>query len=234
MFKRLTTGVAASILCSGSALAASASNNLTNIVTIQDACDIVAIGIDFGITTAPVPAGGVQGAVVTNTGGATAGNAATGHPDFNKDGAADTNPDDNLTLAIPVTGVNALLDPVLATIVENLPGVYVACTLTPTEITVASVDDATTEIILPTTLPPPAAPVFTSKMKGVGGGAVTANTVDYTMTFAGAAVAPPGGLPLPIPFFLAAYTAVGAIPETQSGTIVPGFYTDVVKATVEY
>ena len=221
---------AGAMLATFSLHAETETNTMTNIVTVADACDIVAIGVDFGITAAPIPLTGIL-SIATNT---ATGNALTGnatHPDAASDGGAGN--DDQLSLATPIGALNGLIGTVLSTVVNALPGVYVACTVNPTLITLTSSAPGSIPFELPISLGDAPIGTFAGKMAGVGNGASGANTVDYTLTFLGAPVstAIEG---FPVALFIGAYTATGLVPATQTGTVVPGSYTDVATAQVDF
>ncbi len=237
---RLMTALAAATLCAGSAQAATQTNVMNNIVTLADACDIVAIGIDFGVKSAPIPAAGYAAQVATNT---ATGNAVTGntaHPKAALDSATTgdgTTGNNSLALLTGVSALDGAVSTVLSTVIGALPGVYVACTTAPTSITLVSTAAGATSYNFPTTLGGVPAGTFTGKMAGVGQGATGSNTVDYSITFAGTPVSTtiPGGAALGLPsLFIAPFTALGAIPGTQTGTVVPGQYWDGAIATVNF
>lgn len=211
--------------------AGSQTNTMTNIVTFADACDIAAIGIDFGVNPLAIPAGGITSVNAnTSTGNAVTGN--TDHPNAAADGGAAN--DDTLSLTTGVAAVDTAISTALSTVIGNLPGVYVACTATPTAITVTSSAAGSTPYSLPVTVGGVPAGNFAGKMAGVGGGAGAANTVDYTITFTGTpATSDPAGLGI-VTLFIAAYTASGTIPQAQTGTVVSGFYADAAVAQVDF
>lgn len=242
---KLTTLSAAALtlfaaFASTTAQAGSQTNLMNNIVTLADACDIVAIGIDFGVKSAPIPASGYSAQTLTNT---TTGNALTGNGSHVK-AAADsatsgdgTTGNNALSLSTGVSALDPLVSTVLSTVIGALPGVYLACTTTPTSITLVSSAAAAVPYAFPTSLGGLPSGTFTGKMAGVANGATAANTVDYSITFAGTPVstAIPGGAALGLPtIFIAPFLAVGAIPGTQTGTVVPGQYWDGAVATVNY
>jgi len=238
--RRLTALAAASALFAGAAQAGSATNVMNNIVTLADACDIVAIGIDFGVKSAPIPAAGYAAQVTTNT---STGNAVTGntaHPNAAADSATTgdgTTGNNSLGLVTGVSALDGAVSTVLSTVIGALPGVYVACTATPTSITLVSAASGATLYNFPVTLGGTPSGTFTGKMAGVGQGATASNTVDYSITFAGTPVSTtvPGGAALGLPsLFIAPFTAIGAIPGTQTGTVVPGQYWDGAIATVNF
>ena len=214
--------------------AATATNTMTNIVTLADACDIVAIGLDFGISSAPIPASGIIATALQPN--STVGNLVTGnasHPDAGADGGAGN--DDELALVTPIGALNGVLTAALTLVVGNVPGVHVACTTTPTSISVTSSGAGATPYQLPTALLGVPAGNFVGRMAGVGGGASAANTVDYNLTFLGTPVNVNTGITGLPALFLGEFAVVlGTIPGTQSGTVVPGFYTDAALAVVEF
>lgn len=231
---------AATALTSVNAYAGSQTNVMNNIVTLADACDIVAIGIDFGVKSAPIPAAGYSAQVTTNT---TSGNAVTGntpHPKAAADSANSgdgTSGNNSLELLSGISALDGAVSTVLSTVIGALPGVYVACTTTPTSITLVSTAAGATTYSFPTTLGGVPSGSFTGKMAGVGQGATGSNTVDYSITFAGTPVSTtiPGGSTLGLPsLFIAPFTAIGTIPGTQTGTVVPGQYWDGAIATVNF
>jgi len=231
---------AAAALSVGTAQAGSSTNVMNNIVTLADACDIVAIGIDFGVKSAPIPAAGYSAVVTTNT---TTGNTTTGntaHPNAAADSAASgdgTSGNNALSLSTGVTALDGVVSTVLSTVIGALPGVYVACTATPTSITLVSSASGASVYNFPVALGGTPSGTFSGKMAGVGNGATASNTVDYSITFAGtpASTAITGGAALGLPnIFVAPFTAIGAIPGTQTGTVVPGQYWDGATATVNF
>lgn len=232
-------GIAAATLlgAAGAANAASVTNDMTNIVTIIDSCDIVAIGVDFGIRSGSITSDVIASlAVGSNT---TTGNTATGnsaHPDAGKDGGA-TN-DDELTLS---TGVG-VVDGVIATALTNViaaatgPGVYAACTTTPTKLTVASAANGKAPADLPVAAGVVNVDTFNSDLAGVSGPADTDNgTIDYKLAFAGVVASVPGGVPGVPAIYTGLYTAIGTIPAATNTDLKPtGHYTDVATATLEF
>lgn len=221
----------AAAVASGAALAGSATNTMTSIATVTDACDIVAIGLDFGITSLPLPATGV----ISATPNTSAGNAVSGnslHPNAARDGGAGN--DDQLTLSTPDATTTGLIATVLGTISTAASGVFVACTTTPTSISVTSGAAGATPYSLPTAIGGSPSGTFAGKMGGVGGGAGGTNTLNYAITFVGTPVSTAivGGLPVTL--FTAAFLATGTVPATQTGTVVPGYYADVATAQVNF
>ncbi len=240
--RRLIVSLAAAtaVLGTGAANAGSLTNIMNNIVTLADACDIVAIGIDFGVKSAPIPAAGYSGVVTTNT---TSGNAVTGntpHPYAGADSATSgdgTSGNNTLSLSTGVGALDAPVSTLLSTVIGALPGVYVACTATPTSITLVSSSSGATAYNFPTAVGGTPSGTFTGKMKGVGNGASASNTIDYSITFAGtpANTTVPGGAALGLPsLFIAPFTAIGAMSGTQTGSVVPGQYWDGATATVNF
>lgn len=217
-------------LC-GLAHAGSQTNTMTNIVTLADACDIVAVGVDFGIQAASIPAAGITSATPnTAAGNLISGN--TGHPNAAVDGGVGN--DDTLSLTTGIGVLDTAITTVLSTVVQALPGVYVACTTAPTAITLTSSASGATTYNLPTALASSPSGTFSGTLAGVGGGATAANTIDYSMSFIGTPVnTDPGGLGL-VTLFVGGFTATGTISGSQSGTIVPGFYADAAVAQVDF
>jgi len=137
-------------------------NTMTNIVQVQGNCDIVAVGVDFGVINSPTV---LAGPVVTaNT---ATGNGATGtthnmkgydgtggsNPDVlarnpegtNDDGTSRRTGDDTLALkgsifTVPVVGaaVSSTLSSVVSQLPDAVPGVYVSCSTAPDRIYVTS------------------------------------------------------------------------------------------------
>ncbi len=232
-------------LGAGPAQAATVTNSMTNIVTVADACDVVAIGMDFGVMTPGgqtlLPAVALlQGNTDTN---ATAPNADTGHPDAGADGSGGTDPDstgstndDDLTIntGLPLIqgAVNTLLTNILATALGSgaLPGIVVACTVAPTDVTLTSEGGQSVSLDeLATT-------TFSGTMSGVGGGAGVANELDYELQLLGAVPDVSAITGTIAGFTIFAYTVTtGSILADQTGNdVVPGFYTDAAIATVEF
>lgn len=142
--KALTTLTAASLLAAttGGVHAQTVSDTMTNIATVADACDVVAVGVDFGIVPLPIPPTGVPGVLPNVAAG------VTGHPNAGADGA------DSLSLlgiAVPFT---------------SAPGVYVACTMAPISIGMSGANGGS--LPLPVALGPATGP-FSGKMAGTGG-----------------------------------------------------------------
>ncbi|HUS23757.1 MAG TPA: hypothetical protein VM369_02325 [Candidatus Binatia bacterium] len=226
-----TAAAAAAALVAAGAQAGSQSNTMTNIATVADACDIVAVGVDFGITTVPLPATGII-AVTPNT---SLGNLVTGntsHPSAAVDGGAGN--DDTLSLATPISALNSLISPLLSGVVGALPGLYVACTTSPTSVQLLSAAAGAVSYNLPISLGGLPVGTYSGRMTGVGGGATGANSIDYTMTFIGSPVSTAVGGGFPLSVFIGAFTVTGTIPAAQSGTIVPGYYRDSATAQVNF
>lgn len=216
----------AAMLVAAQANAGSVTNTMTNIVTVADACDIVATGVDFGITTIPMPAAGVP-SVLANT---ATGNAVTGNAGLNPSAGADGGAADALDLTTPVAAVNTVINGLLSSINVSVPGVYVVCTTSPTSITLTS---GANTLSLGTAISAFSG-TFSSKMTGVGGGASGSNAISYNLTIVGTPVSTAvAGLPVNV--FTAAFVATGLIPASQTGnTIVPGYYSDTATATVNF
>ena len=87
------------------ASAATLTNNMTNIVTIVDACDMIAIGVDFGIQP-----GTITDPITSMNANTMVGNQVTGnvdHPNAMADGMDGTEGDE-LTLVTPIALVNTV------------------------------------------------------------------------------------------------------------------------------
>lgn len=218
-------------LASAGASAGSATNTLTSIATVTDSCDIVAVGLDFGITHMPLATGGIT----STTPNTTAGNAVSGNsvnPSAADDGGAGN--DDALSLSMPDATTSGLINTVLSAITTTAAGVFVACTTTPTSITVTSSASGASAYSLPVTIGGTPSSTFSGKMAGIGGGASGSNLMNYTITFTGAPVSTAIGGGLPLNLFTASFLATGNVPATQPGTIVPGYYADVATAQVNF
>lgn len=218
-------------LASSMASAGTATNTMTSVATVTDACDIVAIGLDFGLTSLPLPAAGVPGTAANTT----LGNSSTGNtsnPKAATDGGASN--DDELTLTVGDATTTGLISTVLTSISTTAAGVFVACTSSPTAITITSSAAGATTYNLPVTTGTAASGTFNGKMAGVGGGATASNLMSYTMTFTGAPASTAIGGGLPLNLFTAEFLAVGSIPASQAGTVVPGYYADVATAQVDF
>lgn len=201
-------------------------NTMTNIVTVADACDVVATGLDFGITILPIPSIGIP-SVLANT---ALGNTVTGNAGLNPGAGRDGGVDDTLRLVTPIGAINTVINTVLASVNVGVPGVYVVCTTAPTAITLRS---GTNLLNLPTTTTAFTG-TFNGKMTGVGGGAGAANAINYALTVVGTPVST-AVTGLPVNVFVAAFAAVGLIPGAQGGnSIVPGYYTDTATAQVDF
>lgn len=218
------------MLASSAALAGTATNTMTSVATVTDACDIAAVGIDFGLTSLPLPAAGITSLNPNTTAGTTT-TGNTSNPNAADDGGAGN--DDTLSITLGDAATNTLISNELVSIDTTVAGVFVACTTTPTSISVTSAN-AAGSFALPTSTTTPASGTFNGKMVGIGGGATASNLMDYTLTFVGTPVstAIAGGLPLNL--FTAEFVATGNIPASQSGTVVPGYYADVATAQVDF
>lgn len=207
--------------------AGSSAGSMSNYATVADACDVAATGVDFGITTFPLPAAGIT----STTANTATGNAITGNTGVSGAGA-DTG--DSLSVSTSVGAIDLVVNTALSTLTAvglgTLPGVYVICTTTPTSITLAS---GSNSVNLSVSAGASTA-TFTSKMSGTGGSASSANQISYTLTLSGTPVSA-GVTGLPINVFSAAYLATGTISSSQPGnTIVSGSYSDVATATVNF
>lgn len=247
MKSNVLKGIALAALTFGVSQAASAAttltNTMTNIVTVAAGCDIAAVGIDFGIITA-IPAGGTT---TTNTPNTTAGvlvtgNNASGHPNQAYDGGAtatsDTSPavtasgNDTLSLTTPVGAVNGVLNTVIAAVPLASAGVYVVCTATPSSLTLTSSVAGSTTVAKVLPLATGASSTATSsKLAGVGGGAIATDIIDYDLTFAGV-VANQAVPVVGISVFSGTYLATGKL--TAPASPKQGYYTDVVTATLNF
>jgi hypothetical protein len=223
----MIVGAAVSLYATA-ANAGSVTNTMTNIVTVSDACDIVAVGVDFGLIGFPIGSSGVTSTIAnTALGNAVTGN--TSNPDAGKDGGAGN--DDVLSLSTPLASVSTSLNSLLSSINVTAPGVYVACTVSPTNISVTSAASGATAYSLPTNLLATPSGKFNGQMTGIGGGATSSNAISYTLSFTGAPLS--ASIP-PLSIFTASFPATGNIPATQTGTVVPGYYGDVAVARVDF
>lgn len=224
-----TAAATAAFLIAAQANAGSVTNTMTNIVTVADACDVAAVGVDFGITTFPLPGTGLISAIAnTSTGNAITGN--TGAPGAGADGGAG----DALSLTTPLGAVNGVITTALSTLtglgLGTLPGVYVVCTTSPTSITLTSGAN-TVSLGTSTSL---YTGTFSSKMSGSGGGASGSNQISYSLALTGTPVST-AVVGLPVNIFTGAYLVTGTIPASQTGnTVVPGTYSDTATATVNF
>lgn len=221
-----STAVASLIAVAGGVHAGTDTNTMTNIVTVADACDIVATGVDFGITILPIPSTGIP-SVLANT---ALGNAVSGNAGLNPGAGRDGGADDRLGLVTPIGAINTVINTAISSVNVGVPGVYVVCTTTPTAITLRSGSNV---MVLPTTLTAFTG-TFNSKMTGVGGGAGAGNAINYTLSVVGTPVRTPvTGLPVNV--FVGAFAATGLIPGAQStNSIVPGYYVDTATAQVDF
>lgn len=235
-------GIAAATLlgAAGVANAASVENSMTNIVTIIDSCDVVAIGVDFGIRSGSITSD-VTAALIAGS-NTTAGNTATGntaHPDAGKDGGATATPEeDTLTLSTGVGVVDTVISTALTDVLTALtgPGVYAACTTTPTRLFLESQANGKAIAELPVTAGVVNVDTFQSDLAGVDGPALTDNgKIDYKLAFAGTVASVPGGVPGVPAIYTGIYTAIGTIPAATNTDLKPtGHYTDVALATLEF
>lgn len=247
MKKIALTAASAAILglSNSAAQAETITNSMTNIVTLVDACDMIAIGVDFGVRPSSLAAD-ITNVLTPNN--ATTGQSVTGngdHTDSNADGAGGVNQDtsgstndDTLSLVSGVGAVDTAINLALSTVPTTVPGVFVVCTTTPTSLTVASDAANSTPVTLPLASGAANVDTFQSDMFGNGdNGAAAAHNVNYRLAFAGpvASVAVPAipGLP---GVFTGFYTATGRIlaSEQTDGAHPAGYYTDVATATLEF
>lgn len=221
-----STAASAALLVAAQANAGSVTNTMTNIVTVADACDVVATGVDFGITTIPLPATGIPSILANDS----VGNAVTGNAGLNPSAGSDGGAGDTLSLTTPIAAVNTVINGLLSAINVSVPGVYVVCTTTPTAITLTS---GANNLSLDTAIAAFSG-TFNSTMTGVGGGATGSNAISYSLTIVGTPVSTAvAGLPVNV--FTAAFVATGLIPASQTGnTIVPGYYSDTATAQVDF
>lgn len=219
----------------GLVMAQSVNNTMTNIAEVVDACDIVAIGIDFGEIPASVGASAIVPSATANT--ALASQNAD-HPDRAADGTAAN--DDALSIA--ATGIGAVdtaVSALLTAINSAVPGIYVACTAAPTSVVLTT---ATGSLNFPTTVAGAAAFAAANTVGGQmdqvdGAGAIVAggDDLDYTLTFVGApaTTADLNAVVALIPaFYVGIFAATGTIDAGQ--TLATGFYTEVATATVNF
>lgn len=206
MIQAVATGTA--LFAASQAGATSVTNTMTNTVVVANACDVVAIGVDFGTVTSAAALTLPVNLANTND---------------------DTGASHDDTLSV-TTGVSALDTAIAATsavtgLVSQLltPGVYVECTQPPTSVTLGSV-------ALSTALGA-SAPVYTGSMAGPGSG-----TIQYKLTMVGAVVntSVAGGLAILPTLFTGAYVVGTSQITGSTGTIAPGRYTETVTATVTY
>lgn len=221
-----------SLLCCNVVLAGTQGNTMTNTVVLHDACDIVAIGVDFGLMSVPVQA---AGAVTANTaaGNLVSGQSGSAHPDQAKDGGAANQDDLSLTLGVP--DPTNLLGTAIGAVDVTTPGVYVLCTLEPSKVTLTSAAGASIDLKAGDT-------VFAGTMTKTDDVGIT---IDYSLTFVAnpilAATSALGGLPGVGNPFVTAYTmTAGNIPlqsvssSDSSKPLTSGFYVDRATAVVEY
>jgi len=234
-------GIVATTLlgAAGAVNAANVTNDMTNIVTIVDSCDVVAIGIDFGIRSGSISTDIIAAlAIGSNT---TAGNTATGntgHPDAGKDGGVAN--DDELSLTTGVGAVDSVITTALGPLLAAIggPGVYAACTTTPTALTVASVANGKAAANLNVTVTAGTTNnSFSSDLAGLDGDALTnSGKIDYSITFTETVISTGGtGIPGVPAIYTGLYVGVGTIPAATNADLKPtGHYTDVATATLEF
>ena len=260
--KHIFTSVAAAalVLASASSYAETKSNTLVNVASVVPACDITAIGIDFGVLSSPTTAKTLVATANSNT------NTATHHKRIGSDGtgggqASDwsnsTNNDElSINSGLPAP-LDATVDGLLSTVVSNvagvLPGVYVVCTVPITKVEIASYSASTTfagtatDISAFATATPTATPTYklcadtaTAKTDALSTLTCTGTgkTIDYTMTITKVA------LPAAVNTALSSLSALGINANAQiynaTGNIAAGQtpdtgqFTDVVRATVTF
>lgn len=235
---------------SSAVFALTKTNSATNIATIAEDCDIVAIGADLGIVITPVTntaadnnpnTAEARGHVKSNADGETSGTA--------KDTTNNTN-DDALTLdlGLPTTPVD-LATPVATAISDALtagtPGVYVACARTPTSVFIASGNPnsfgdhsgAKRDLGITTG----AAVTFTGQMVQYTDATTTdaTHTLGYTITYNPVVVDTTGlgGGLIPLPFiatYTSSATAVTTAGTSDALTPPPGDYADITIAEVNF
>ena len=220
------TAAASLMAVAGGVHAQTETNTMTNIVTVMDACDIVATGVDFGMTVLPIPSVGIPSMVAnTAVGNAMTGNAGV-HPGASRDGGVD----DTFELLTPVSAVNTVINTAIGSVNVGAPGVYVVCTTTPTSITLRS---GASVLALPTTATAFTG-TFNGNMTGVGGGAGAGHSLSYALSLVGTPVST-AVVGTPVNVFVAAFAAVGLIPGAQgSNSMVPGYYSDTATAQVDF
>lgn len=220
------TAAASLMAVAGGVHAQTETNTMTNIVTVTDACDIVATGVDFGMTILPIPSVGIP-SVLANT---ALGNAVTGNAGVNPAAGRDGGVDDTFELLTPVSAINTVINTAIGSVNVGVPGVYVVCTTAPAAITLRS---GASLLVLPTTVTAFTG-TFNSKMTGIGGGAGAGNSISYTLSVVGTPVST-AVTGLPVNVFVAAFAAVGLIPGAQgSNSVVPGYYSDTATAQVDF
>lgn len=207
----------------------SISNTMTNIVTIVDSCDLAAIGIDFGVQP-----GSISSDIVGTQANTTAGNLLSGngtHPDAATDGGAD----DTLSLNTPVAALNGPISTALSTLVGTLPGVFVACTSTPSTLVVDGADGDATLSLDTVAAATPNTDFDSELLPSAGGAAGATGSIDYTVQFTGVVASVDLGVPGAPALFTGVYTAVGTIPAASNTDVkTAGFYSDVATATLTF
>jgi hypothetical protein len=214
---------------------------MTNIITLVDACDIIAIGIDFGVHPAALT-DDINAVVTANTALADTSGTPAAHPHKDFDGSAadsadadttGTSGDDVLSLSTGTpldTVINTAIG--LAGATDGLPGVYVACTVAPTALQLTSANMGA-PVDLPFTAGDVGPTNVVSEMDGDGGGAVQGtDSVDYQIDFTSLIVSDPAGL---LPVYTGFHTAVGSVVAgDQDGTHPSGYYFDTITATLTF
>lgn len=243
MKKLALTAASAAILgvSSSAAFAETSSNSMTNIITLVDACDIIAIGIDFGVHPSSLTSD-ITGVVTANTDLADTSNTPDAHPhkDFDGTGADSANADTSGTSGDDVLSLSTgtALDTVINTAInaagatDALPGVYVACTTAPSQLELSSANMAA-NVDLPVGAGDVGPTNVVSEMDGDGGGAVSGtDSVDYEIDFVSLIISDPAGL---LPVYTGFHTATGSvIAGDQDGTHPKGYYFDIITAELTF
>jgi len=229
--KNICFGIVGSLFCH-SVVAGTQGNTMTNTVVLHDACDIVAIGVDFGLMSVPVQATNVVTANTT-VGNLVTGQSSSAHPNKGQDGGGANSDELSLTLGVP--DPTGLLGVAINAVDLSSPGVYVLCTLEPSKVTLTSAGGASIDLKAGDT-------VFSGTMAKTDNAAVT---IDYNLTFTPSSVAVAttalGALAgVSAPFVTAYNMTAGNIPlqsvssSDGSTPLTSGFYVDRATAVVEY
>lgn len=222
----LAVALAAAGAIAAKAHAATATNDMTNIVTVVDSCDLATIGVDWGFIGSTTAAAGVVSSN-PNTALGVAVTSNTDHPNA----AADGDGLDDLSLVTGVGVVDTVVSALLSTVVTTLPGVYAACTSSP--VSLQSVTDTGDTYDFPVTTGA-VLPIDTLDSELTNTDGVGTDTLDYSLAFTGvAAGAALGDVTALLPnFYIGIFTAAGTIGGNQSAE--PGFYADVITTTIEF
>lgn len=209
-------------------------NTMTNIVTIVDSCDLVAIGVDFGIRP-----GSITSDIVSVTANTPEGNTVSGngdHTSAGEDGVNGSDGDDTLSLTTGVGVVDTVINTALATALGQvtgglIPGVFAACTSTPIGLDVAGTD-------LPIDVAGTGTPVNIEDLTllpDADGANGAAGSITYDLTFVPVVTSTPGGIPSVPAIYVGIYPVTGTIPAADNtGVITSGYYTDELTATLEF